>query len=99
MFYIKLGDEMNLEITSREALYRGDNLNHKIIYLIPFQVGDIDMDTAAVYLSYIRADGTADIVLLKRLEEDYKETYHQYTFPVTCTLTRYAGQVLSLIHI
>lgn len=99
MFYIKLDSEMNLVITSREALYRGDNLNQKIIYLLPFQVGDIDMNTATVYLSYIRADGTADIVLLRRMDEDYNESYHQYTFPVTCTLTRYAGQVCSWLQI
>lgn len=99
MFYIKLDNEMNLIVTSREALYRGDNLNQKITYLIPFQVGDIDMNTATVYLSYIRADGTADIVLLKRMDDDYNGTYHQYTFPVTCTLTRYAGEICSWLQI
>lgn len=99
MFYIKLDSEMNLVVTSKEAIYRGDHLNQKIIYLIPFQVGDIDMMTATVYLSYIRADGTADIVLLKRMDEDYNETYHQYTFPVTCTLTRYAGEICSWLQI
>lgn len=99
MFYIKLDSEMNLVITSREALYCGDNLNQKIVYLLPSKVGDIDMNTATVYLSYIRADGTADIVLLRRMDEDYNETYFQYTFPVTCTLTRYAGQICSWLQI
>lgn len=99
MFYIKLDHDMNLVVTSREPIYRGDHLNQKIIYLIPFQVGDINMAAATVYLSYIRADGTADIVLLKRMEDDYNESYHQYTFPVTCTLSRYAGEVCSWLQI
>lgn len=99
MFYIKLDHDMNLVVTSREPIYRGDHLNQKIIYLIPFQVGDINMAAATVYLSYIRADGTADIVLLKLMEDDYNESYHQYTFPVTCTLSRYAGEVCSWLQI
>lgn len=61
MIYIKLDDSMNLVITVNEPIYRGDNLNQKIIYLIPLQVGEIDMLTATPYLSYIRADGVADI--------------------------------------
>lgn len=39
MIYIKLDDSMNLVITVNEPIYRGDNLNQKIIYLIPLQVG------------------------------------------------------------
>lgn len=46
MIYIKLDDSMNLVITVNEPIYRGDNLNQKIIYLIPLQVGEIDMLTA-----------------------------------------------------
>ena len=33
MIYIKLEDSMNLVITVNEPIYRGDNLNQKIIYL------------------------------------------------------------------
>lgn len=73
MIYIKLDDSMNLVITVNEPIYRGDNLNQKIIYLIPLQVGEIDMLTATPYLSYIRADGVADIVRLERQSEKYKE--------------------------
>ena len=54
MIYIKLDDSMNLVITVNEPIYRGDNLNQKIIYLIPLQVGEIDMLTATPYLSCIR---------------------------------------------
>lgn len=99
MFYIKLDESMNLVITVNEPIYRGDNLKHKITYLIPKTVGDIDMLTACVYLSYIRADGTPDIAVLDRGEEAYNERYYQYTFPVSCTLTRYAGEVCTWLQI
>ncbi len=60
--YIKLDESMNLVITVNEPIYRGDNLNRKIIYLIPLTVGEIDILTANVYLSYIRSDGAAAAV-------------------------------------
>lgn len=99
MFYIKLDDSMNLVITAREPLFRGDNLNRKIVYLMPLTVGDIDMLTAYVYLNYIRADGVADVVVLERMEEMYNEDYYQYTFPVTCKLTKYPGEVCTWMQI
>lgn len=99
MIYIKLDDSMNLVITVNEPIYRGDNLNQKIIYLIPLQVGEIDMLTATPYLSYIRADGVADIVRLERQSEKYKEAYYQYVFPVSCRLTKFPGEVCSWLHV
>lgn len=99
MIYIKLDDSMNLVITVNEPIYRGDNLNQKIIYLIPLQVGEIDMLTATPYLSYIRADGVADIVRLERQSEKYKEAYYQYVFPVSCRLTKFPGEVCSWLQI
>lgn len=99
MFYIKLDDDMSLIITVREPIYRGDNLNRRITYLIPARVGDIDTAAAYVYLNYIRADGTADVVALDRMEEKYNETYFQYTFPVACKLTRYPGEVCTWLQI
>lgn len=99
MFYIKLDEGMNLVVTSREAIYRGDHLNRKLTYLLPLQVGDIDIGTTAVYLSYIRADGTADIDLLNRQEELYNESYYQFTMPITSKLTRYAGPVTTFLTI
>ena len=89
MFYIKLDSGMNLVVTSREPLYRGDHLSQKLTFLIPTKIGDLDMASATLYLSYIRADGTADIDLLKRGEELYNESYYQFTMPVTSKLTRY----------
>jgi len=99
MIYIKLDENMNLGITVNEPIYRGDRMNQKVIYLIPKTVGEIDMLTATVYLSYIRADGTADIALLVRMEDEYNERYYQYTLPITSTLTRYAGEICSWIQI
>ena len=99
MFYIKLDENMDLVVTVREPLFRGDNLNRKLIYLVPLTVGDIDILSAYVYLNYVRADGVADVVILERMEEKYNESYYQYTMPVTCKLTRYPGEVCTWIHI
>ena len=77
MIYIKLGPDMELVITVNGPIYRGDNLSKKIIYLIPKQIGEIDILTATVFLNYIRADGVADVVVLERLDEPYNESYVQ----------------------
>jgi hypothetical protein len=73
VLYIKLDDDMSLVITVNEPIYRGDNLSQKITYLIPTVVGEIDMLTASVFLSYVRADGVADVVVLDRSETPYVE--------------------------
>lgn len=99
MIYIKLDNDMDLTITVNEPIYRGDNLARKITYLIPQTVGEIDMLVANVYLCYIRADGTPDVVVLDRLEEKYNDTYLQYRFPVGAKLTKYAGEICTWIQI
>ncbi len=99
MLYIKLDDGMNLSVTVNEPIYRGDNLSRKITYLLPLIVGDIQLQTATVFLCYIRADGTADIVTLERGADKYKEAYFQYTIPVTCKLTKYPGEVCTWLQI
>lgn len=96
MLYIKLDESMNLVITKNEPIYRGDHMNQKITYLIPTVVGDIDMLAATVYLSFIRADGTADIALLTREDEPYNERYYQYHLPITSTLSRFPGEICIL---
>ena len=80
MFYIKLDENMDLVITVREPLFRGDNLNRKLVYLMPLTIGDIDMLTAYVYLNYIRADGVADVVVMERMEEMYNESYYRSVY-------------------
>lgn len=97
--YIKLDKAMNLIITVNDSLYRGDNLNRKIIYLLPLSVGEIDLATANVYLNYVRDGCDPDIVLLERLEEKYNESYYQYTFPVTCKLTNIPGDICTWLQI
>lgn len=57
------------------------------------------MRTATVYLSYICTDGTADIVLLERMEERYNDSYLQYCLPISCSMTRYAGQICTWLQI
>lgn len=99
MFYIKLEDDLSLVITERDVLRRGDNLSKKVIYLIPKTVGELDALTAFFYLNYIRADGIADIVMLERMEDMYNETYYQFTFPITCKLTRFPGTVCTWMQI
>ena len=92
MFYIKLDEDMQLIVTSKEPLYRGDNLNQKITFLIPKIVGEIDMLTATIFLTYVRSDGVPDIEILER-KEDYNESYYQYVLPITCKLTAFPGEV------
>lgn len=99
MFYIKLTDDKELQVTEREHIYRGENLNDKLIFLIPSNVGDLDTDASLVYLSYIRADGGADVILLDSMVEMYNETYFQYTLPITCKMTMYPGQVCFFLQI
>lgn len=99
MFYIKLDDKMDLVITVNEPIYRGDNLSRKITYLVPLKVGDVDMLAASIYLNYIRADGTADVVLLERQEEKYNESYYRYLLPVSNKLSRYAGEVCTWMQV
>ena len=99
MFYIKLDESMNLVVTVNEPLYRGDNLNRKITYLVPKTVGEIDMLTASIFLTFVRADGVPDIVILERQEEPYNDSYYQYVFPVTCKLTMFPGEVCTWMQI
>lgn len=99
MLYIKLDETMSLVITVYEPIYRGDNLNQKITYLIPKNVGEIDMLAATVFLCYIRADGVPDIITLERNEEPYNESYYCYTIPVTCKMSRYPGEICTWLQI
>ena len=99
MFYIKLGNDKSVVVTVREPIIQGENLSQKIRFLIPVVVDDIDVLSASIYLNYIRADGTPDIVILERIDEKYNDGYYQYTFPVDCKLTRYAGDVCIWLHI
>lgn len=99
MIYIKLDDDMNLIVTQNEPIYRGDNLNQKIIYLIPEMIGEIDALNATLFLCYVRADNVADIVTLERMDGKYNDAYYQYALPVTCRMSKCAGSVCSWLSI
>ena len=99
MLYIKLDENKDLVITVSEPIHRGDNLNQKIIYLVPLMVDDVDMASATVYLNYIRADGCPDIVELERMSDKYNESYYQYALPISCRITKYAGEVCTWMQI
>lgn len=93
MTYIVLNNDMQLSITKLDTIYRGDNLNTSITFLIPAQIDNVDMETAKVFLSSIRADGEPDMVILERLPDKYDNNHYKYVLPVTCKLSRYPGKV------
>lgn len=95
--YIQLDRNMNLTITNMETIRRGDDMARKIVFLVPKIVGDIDMASAALYLSYRRADGMADIDLLRREEEPYNANYYEYRLPITTLISRFPGEVTTFI--
>lgn len=93
MTYITLTNDMSLLVTQSTPIYRGDNMSSAITFLLPLLVDKIDLATATVFLSYIRADGEPDMVILSRLDEKYNPSYYQYVLPVTCKLSKYPGQI------
>lgn len=93
MIYIKLDQMMNLTITRNGPVHRGDNLFQTLIFLIPVRLNGIDVRNTDVTLSYIRQDGTADIVALEQMDEMYNDDYCQYSLPVTTDITKYAGKI------
>lgn len=98
MTYITLSTDMSLRITKSTAIYRGDNLNTAIAFLLPKKIDNIDLQTATVFLSYIRADGEPDMVILENAG-GYDLNFYSYVLPVTCKLSRYSGQVCMWLQI
>lgn len=90
---------MRLVVTKADTIYRGDNMSNCITFLLPVRINGVDMETATVFLSYIRADGEPDMVILNRTPEKYNNTYYQYVMPVTCKLSRYPGQICMWLQI
>ena len=93
MTYIVLTNENELMITKSDMIYRGDNLSKSVVFLLPSKIGDISTEEITVFLSYIRPDGTPDMVLLERDSVMYNDNYYQFVMPVTCKLSRYPGDV------
>lgn len=99
MTYITLTPDNQLLVTKSSAIYRGDNMNTSITFLIPIQIDNVNMETATVFLSSIRADGEPDMVILNRSPEKYGENHYRYVLPVTCKLSRYPGRVCMWLQI
>lgn len=93
MTYITLLNDMRLVVTKRDTIYRGENMKQAITFLLPLTVGEIDVAVSTIFLSYIRPDGTPDIVMLERDDDMYNSNYYKYTIPVTCKLSRYPGSI------
>jgi len=99
MLYIKLESDNSLVTTVYQPIYRGDNMNQNAIFLIPLEVENVDIEAAKVYLSYIRADGVADVVILEPLTSLYKEAWYQYVLPINSKLSKYPGEVVCWLQI
>lgn len=99
MIYVTLLNDKRLVITKNDTIYRGENMNTSIVFLLPMQISNVNLETASIFLSYIRADGEPDMVMLEKSETNYNNSYYQYTLPVTCKLSRYPGQVCMWLQI
>lgn len=99
MTYITLSNDMQLMVTKNTPIYRGDNLSSSIIFLLPVVTNNVDLSMATVFLSYIRADGEPDMIILERSTEKYNSNYYQYIMPITCKLSRYPGHVCMWLQI
>lgn len=99
MIYIKLNEDKTLSITQMDSIYRGEHFSEKVTFLIPKVVGDINVISSKVYLSYIRADSVGDIVILERKSAMYNADYYQFVAPLTCKLTKFPGQVCIWLNI
>lgn len=93
MTYIKLSEGMDLTVTKIDAIYRGDNMSKAVTFLVPTKIGDIDTIRSDVFLTYIRPDGTPDIVILTPESTMYNPNYYQYTMPVTCKFSKCPGVI------
>ena len=94
MTYIMLTDDMRLVVTKKDNIYRGDNMNKSIVFLLPRMIEDTNTADMTIFLSYIRPNGSPDIVMLERDHIMYNSEYYKYALPVTCKLSRYPGNIV-----
>lgn len=94
-----LTEDMNLLVTQADTIYQGDNLSKSIVFLIPNRVAETDTISSDIFLTYVRPDGTPDITILERDDVPYDDKYHRYVLPVTCKLSRFAGEVYFWIQV
>lgn len=99
MVCIKLDECKELKVTTAAPVYQGENAEDTLMFLLPKTIDPIgDMQAAFVYLTYIRADGVADILWLRNPQE-YNAEYYQYNAPYSFKLTRVPGEVCMWLQI
>jgi hypothetical protein len=98
MYVLKMGQDKLLIPTKMQTIYQGDQLADTLVFLLPATLGDIDLSGATVMLTYIRADGSANVELLKQAANNYY-TYLQFTLPIATKLTKVVGEVVLWLNI
>lgn len=93
MIYIKCTENKDLIITVNGTIYRGENLNQKITFLLPRVIDEVSVAASTVYLTYVHSDESADVVALELDSMPYNNDYLQYTIPVVCEMTKHSGDV------
>lgn len=93
MYYLTLTSDKLLIATQTSPIYRGENLSDSVRIIIPKVVESVSLETATVFLNYVRSDRTGDLDLLIRADEEYDETHYQYLFPIDSKLTRLPGEI------
>ncbi len=93
MLVIKLSEDKELQITVDSPIYRGENIENGIMFLVSKTIGPIqDVANAKLYLTYLRPDGVAEMVWLYEHSE-YSDGYYQFMMPANRKFTRVQGQV------
>ena len=93
MYYLTLTIDKLLIATQTSPIYRGENLSDSVRIIIPKVVESVSLETATVFLNYVRSDRTGDLYLLIRADEEYDETHYQYLFPIDSKLTRLSDEI------
>ena len=93
MYYLTLTSDKLLIATQTSPIYRGENLSDSVRIIIPKVVESVSLETATVFLNYVRSDRTGDLYLLIRADEEYDETHYQYLFPIDSKLTRLSDEI------
>lgn len=92
MYTIILTDDKELIATQTQPVYVGENLSETVQFILPATIEDVKLDTATVFLSYVKQDGTGDLDTLTRIG-DYDTTHYSYCFPIDSKVTKHAGNL------
>jgi hypothetical protein len=81
-----------------QTVYQGDQLTDTLVFLLPASLGDMDLTSASVFLTYIRSDGSANIEMLEQAQNMYG-TYLQFSLSIASKLTKLAGNLTLWLNI